>query len=133
MNGIRHVRPGGNFEPQLTMFEKVDVNGENEIPIYTFLKGTCGPTFTQFSKTKNLFYEPLRIGDIGWNFEKFLISRAGVPEVRYHPHVVEPADMAGDIRRLLDEPNPFAETPAEEVTTISSPLIEGIKGGIDLS
>jgi len=111
------------------MFEKVDVNGENEIPIYTFLKGTCGPTFTQFSKTKNLFYEPLRIGDIAWNFEKFLISRDGRPLVRYHPHVVEPQDMAGDIRRLLDEPSPFPE----EATTISSPLIDGIKGGIDLN
>jgi len=128
MNGIRHVRPGGGFEPQLTMFEKVDVNGENEIPIYTFLKGTCGPTFTQFSKTPNLFYEPLRIGDIAWNFEKFLIGRDGLPKVRYHPHVVKPEEMAGDIRKLLDEPSPFSEA-----TTVSSPLIEGIKGGIDLN
>ena len=39
MNGIRHVRPGGGFEPKLTqMFEKVDVNGDTEIPIYTYLK-----------------------------------------------------------------------------------------------
>jgi len=133
MNGIRHVRPGGGFEPQLTMFEKVDVNGEFEIPLYTFLKGACGPTFTQFSKTKNLFYEPLRVGDISWNFEKFLIGRDGTPLVRYHPHVIKEEDMIPDIREALDKPLPFSETVVVAPPSSPRDVVQNIQGGIDLS
>jgi len=109
-NGIKYVRPGGGFEPAIDyMFEKVEVNGENEIPIYTFLKGACGPTFTQFSKSNNLFYEPLRVGDIAWNFEKFLIDKDGRPVARYHPHVVDPDEMFSDIDQTMAKPSQFDE------------------------
>lgn len=107
MNGIRWVRPGGNFDPQLDyFFEKSEVNGENELPIYTYMKGACGPTFSQFSKSHRLFYEPMRVGDIAWNFEKFLIDREGRPYARYHPHLVDPEhkDMLADIRAVLNPP-----------------------------
>jgi len=113
MNGIRWVRPGGGFEPMLDyMFERVDVNGENEIPLYTFLKGTCGPTFTQFSKSHNLFYEPLRTGDIAWNFEKFLVNRQGKPVRRYHPRLVaaDDIDMVRDIEAVIAEAPVAQET-----------------------
>jgi len=83
------------------MFEKVEINGENEIPLYTFLKGACGPTFTQFSRSEKLFYEPLRVGDIAWNFEKFLIDRDGRPHTRWHPHVVDPLEMGEDIAGVM--------------------------------
>jgi len=107
-NGIRHVRPGGGFEPKLDyMFEKVDVNGENEIPIYTFLKNACGPTFTQFSRSTSLFYEPLRLGDIAWNFEKFLIDRDGRPHTRWHPRVTNALDMAEDVETVMNRPSQF--------------------------
>ena len=38
MNGIKYVRPGGGFEPNITLFEKSDINGDHEIPLYTYLK-----------------------------------------------------------------------------------------------
>lgn len=39
VNGIRYVRPGGGFQHKLTeLFEKIDVNGANEDPFYTYLK-----------------------------------------------------------------------------------------------
>ena len=38
MNTLKYVRPGGGFEPNFELTEKVDVNGENEHPIYTYLK-----------------------------------------------------------------------------------------------
>jgi len=102
------VRPGGGFVPAIDyMFEKVEINGENEIPLYTFLKGACGPTFTQFSKSHNLFYEPMRVGDIAWNFEKFLIDKDGRPHARYHPHVVEPNEMFDDIALVMSKPSQF--------------------------
>jgi len=107
-NGIRYVRPGGGFEPALDyMFDKVEVNGENEIPIYTFLKSACGPTFTQFSRTNRLFYEPLRVGDIAWNFEKFLIDRDGHPHTRWHPRVTSALEMGNDIETVMSRPSQY--------------------------
>ena len=38
LNGIRYVRPGNNFQPKMTMFRKVEVNGAREHPLYTHLK-----------------------------------------------------------------------------------------------
>jgi len=112
MNGLRWVRPGDGYEPMLDyMFERVEVNGENEIPLYTFLKGACGPTFSQFSRSDRLFYEPLRTGDIAWNFEKFLVDRTGRPVQRYHPHVVDPdhVEMVADIEAVLAAKPPAPE------------------------
>lgn len=109
------MRPGGGFEPALDyMFEKVEINGENEIPLYTFLKGACGPTFTQFSRSEKLFYEPLRVGDIAWNFEKFLIDRDGRPHTRWHPHVVDPLEMGEDIAGVMTKASVYDERQHEQ-------------------
>ena len=47
MNGVEHVRPGGGFKPSFTMFSKLEVNGKNEHPLFTFLKVKlyCRPSF----------------------------------------------------------------------------------------
>lgn len=34
----RHVRPGNGFVPNFLLFEKGDVNGEDEQEVFTFLK-----------------------------------------------------------------------------------------------
>lgn len=38
LNGIKYVRPGGGFVPNFQMFKKIDVNGKDEHPLYTYLK-----------------------------------------------------------------------------------------------
>jgi len=38
LNCLKHVRPGDGFEPNFELTVKVDVNGPNEHPLYTFLK-----------------------------------------------------------------------------------------------
>lgn len=38
MNSLKYVRPGNGFVPNFTMLEKVEVNGINEHPLYTYLK-----------------------------------------------------------------------------------------------
>lgn len=38
LNSLKYVRPGRGFEPDFDMFTKCDVNGANEIPLYTALK-----------------------------------------------------------------------------------------------
>ena len=37
-NAIKYVRPGNNFEPNFLMMKKIEVNGEDEHPLFTFLK-----------------------------------------------------------------------------------------------
>lgn len=38
LNGIRYVRPGDNFQPKMNLFKKIDVNGDKEHPLFTYLK-----------------------------------------------------------------------------------------------
>lgn len=100
INGIKHVRPGGGFEPKMTLFKKTDVNGADEDPIYTFLKSACPYTDSTFSSM--LFYEPLKVNDIYWNFEKFLIDKNGKPYSRFHPSVITSGTIKEDINFLLN-------------------------------
>ena len=48
------------------MFAKIEVNGPNAAPLYTFLKEAKPP-------------------DIKWNFTKFLVDRSGTVVARYEP------------------------------------------------
>ena len=64
------------------MSEKVDVNGDDRHEIYS-----------QLVETPN---EKGEAGDIGWNFEKFLIAADGTVVARFRPKV-EPEDP-----RLVD-------------------------------
>ena len=38
MNCIKYVRPGYGYEPNFPLFGKIEVNGQYESPIFTFLK-----------------------------------------------------------------------------------------------
>ena len=37
-NAIKYVRPGNGFVPKFPLTKRIDVNGVNEHPIYSFLK-----------------------------------------------------------------------------------------------
>lgn len=74
-----------NYGVTFTMFQKIEVNGENAHPIYKFLK----------SETKGLFGD-----DIKWNFTKFLVDRRGNVVKRIAP-VVKPSKIEDDITDLL--------------------------------
>lgn len=68
------------------MFEKVDVNGKNELALFTLLKSEA----RGFLGTKN----------IKWNFTKFLIDKNGKVIDRYAT-ITKPKDIEPEIRRLL--------------------------------
>jgi len=70
------------------MFEKVDVNGDNEIPLYTHLKKEA----SGFLGTKS----------IKWNFTKFLINKEGKVVDRFGSST-KPSDIEDDIKKLLDK------------------------------
>ena len=75
------------FGTTFDRFDKIDVNGENEDPLYTFLKNSQGGIF----------------GDkIKWNFTKFLIDRQGNVVERYSSQK-KPENIAKDIEGLLDK------------------------------
>lgn len=69
-----------NFDIQFSQFDKIEVNGENAHPLYTWLKGGT---------------------DIKWNFTKFLISRDGKILRRYEPRD-KISDIDADINREVN-------------------------------
>lgn len=74
-----------NYGVTFPMFDKIDVNGENEAPLYTFLKaGKDGEDG----------------GKIKWNFTKFLIGKDGKIVQRYAPST-KPEKLDADILKLL--------------------------------
>ena len=83
-----------NFDIQFPQFDKIDVNGPNESPLYAYLKAQKGfGGFDLTDKTGKLMDEMLRKQDanydkmpsIKWNFSKFLVSRDGRVVKRYEP------------------------------------------------
>ena len=38
LNSLKYVRPGNGFVPKIEMFSKVQVNGDNVHPLFSYLK-----------------------------------------------------------------------------------------------
>lgn len=102
MNCLKYVRPGNNFQPMFPLFEKLEVNGKNEHPLYTYLKLYCPSPKHEFSPRERLMYKPMSSHDIRWNFEKFLINRHGKPVMRFTTSTL-PSEMREYITNLLEE------------------------------
>ncbi|MDU0114461.1 glutathione peroxidase [Psychrosphaera aquimarina] len=75
-----------NYGVDFQMFEKIDVNGDNEHPIYSFLK-----------QQKSGF---LGSKKIKWNFTKFLINRQGQVVDRFGS-TTKPQKLESKIKSLL--------------------------------
>lgn len=87
INGITSVRPGNGWKPHndLHIFGKLEVNGNNQHPMYKFLKDSCPQTVDRLGFREEMMYNPIAVSDITWNFEKFLIDSNGHPRYRFHP------------------------------------------------
>lgn len=83
------------YNTQFPQMKKVDVNGENAIPLYQYLKSQKG--FEGFGKgPKAMAMSVLLKGidkdyknnpDIKWNFTKFVVGRNGDVVARFEPTV----------------------------------------------
>ena len=74
-----------NYGVSFPMFAKVDVNGKDAHPLFTWLRKEKGGL----------------LGDaIKWNFTKFLVGRDGQVLKRYAP-TTKPEDLTGDIEAAL--------------------------------
>uniref|UniRef100_A0AAQ6IQA1 glutathione peroxidase n=1 Tax=Anabas testudineus TaxID=64144 RepID=A0AAQ6IQA1_ANATE len=104
LNSLQHVRPGGGFQPNFTMFEKCDVNGTNTHPVFAYLKDKLpypdDDPNSLVQDPKFLVWSPISRTDISWNFEKFLIGPEGEPFKRYSKKFPT-IDVEPDIQRLL--------------------------------
>lgn len=98
-----------NFDIQFPQFDKIDVNGSDESPLYTYLKQQKGfGGFDLSDPTGKLLDDMFRKQDadydqspsIKWNFTKFLISRDGQVVKRYEP-TDKMSDIEADIQKLL--------------------------------
>ncbi|KAB2607830.1 phospholipid hydroperoxide glutathione peroxidase [Pyrus ussuriensis x Pyrus communis] len=74
------------FKAEFPLFDKIEVNGKNEVPLYRFLKGQKGGIFGS---------------GIQWNFNKFLGNKEGKVVERYAP-VTLPIKIEKDIQNLFD-------------------------------
>ena len=95
------------YDTSFDQFTKADVNGENELPLYTYLKGQIKEDTIDGIKNKMAMKAVEKIskttkkdGDIKWNFTKFLVDKEGKVIERYSP-TFKPEDMEEDIKELL--------------------------------
>jgi len=100
LNTIKYVRPGNGYEPNFPLSKIIEVNGENQHPLYEFLKRCCPSPNSDFKDRSKLCYEKVNANDIRWNFEKFLVTANGRPWRRYEPST-DPDELAAEIDELL--------------------------------
>lgn len=70
---------------EFPIFAKVDVNGANAIPLYDYLKRSCGGFITN---------------NIKWNFTIFVVGKDGVPAMRFRPFLGSLSGVAAEVERL---------------------------------
>ena len=61
------------YNVKFDLFEKIDVKGKNQMPLYKWLTSADGT--------------PSDPGDVKWNFEKFLVGKDGKVVARYRSGV----------------------------------------------
>ncbi|HOO70246.1 MAG TPA: glutathione peroxidase [Spirochaetota bacterium] len=75
-----------NYNIRFPIFSKIDVNGPNADPLFSYLTKSAPGIFGS--------------RDIKWNFTKFLIDRNGKVVKRYAP-LTKPEKIEYDIRKIL--------------------------------
>ena len=95
------------YNTSFDQFAKIEVNGENEAPLYTFLKDAIAEDKIEGIKNKMAMKAVEKISktaktkkDIKWNFTKFLIDKDGIVVGRYSP-TYKPEDMEEEIKKLI--------------------------------
>jgi len=94
-----------NFNIKFPQFDKIDVNGANESPLFTYLKAQKGFGGFDLNDQRGKFMDEMlrkqdadydKKSDIKWNFTKFLVSRDGRVVKRYEP-IDKMTDVDADI------------------------------------
>ena len=95
------------YNTSFDQFMKIEVNGENESPLYKFLKEAISDDTIEGMKNKMAMKAVEKISktavnknDIKWNFTKFLVDREGNVVGRFSP-TYKPEDMEDKIKELI--------------------------------
>lgn len=93
-----------NFGVDFKQFSKIEVNGENEEPLYKYLKTTTEEyrneeTVKFYEKVKQ-FTPNIEPNDIRWNFTKFLIDKEGNVVARFAPNI-SPEEIDQHVAKLV--------------------------------
>lgn len=118
-NQFGHQAPGDNdeihefctmkYNTKFDQFSKIDVNGENEDPLFTLLKSAIPNEEVIGLKNKMAMKAVTKISstykkptDIKWNFTKFLVDKKGNVVFRLSP-IEGPMILESKIKELLGE------------------------------
>ena len=116
-NQFGHQAPGSDdeihefctakYQTSFDQYAKIEVNGDNESKLYTYLKKEMPNEEVVGVKNKIAMKAIEKMssgkdGDIKWNFTKFLVSRRGDVIKRYPP-TTKPEDIEKDIIKLLKD------------------------------
>jgi len=95
------------YNTTFDQFSKIDVNWDDEIPLYTYLKKEQPVEKPVWIKNKLAMIWVKKMSttckkkwDIVWNFTKFLVNKEWVPVKRYDP-TYKPENMEDDLLSLL--------------------------------
>ncbi len=101
-----------NYNVTFPLFDKIDVNGEAESPLYTYLKEQAPfqgypEGAEEFATMLDEIHQKTGTGfdqgdAIRWNFGKFLVSRDGKTILRFEP-MVTPDMMEEAIQKMLED------------------------------
>ncbi len=94
-----------NFNTSFTRFDKIEVNGENELPLYTWLKNQKpkdkkDSESLKFEELVKEYTPDIKETDIKWNFGKFLIDKEGNVVERYSP-ALDISHVLEDIKKVI--------------------------------
>ncbi len=90
------------YNTAFPQMKKAEVNGENELPLYTFLKQEAENNGLGTGKAKGLLKIVSKAfvkkeNDIKWNFTKFIVDREGEVVARF-----EPTTKMNDVEKFVD-------------------------------
>jgi glutathione peroxidase len=95
------------YKTTFDQLAKIEVNGENESPLYTFLKAEMPTEEVKGIKNKltmaaigKMSKSVTKDSDIKWNFTKFLVDKQGNVVKRYVP-TCSPEEIEKDIVALM--------------------------------
>ncbi|GAB5571074.1 epididymal secretory glutathione peroxidase isoform X2 [Prionailurus iriomotensis] len=86
--GLKYVRPGRGYVPNFQLFEKGDLS--------------CPHPSEVLGSFRHISWEPVKVHDVRWNFEKFLVGPNGVPVMRWF-HQAPISTVRSDILEYLKQ------------------------------
>lgn len=97
-----------NYGVTFQMFAKIEVNGENQAPLFAYLKEKApfeGYPIKEVGEQLDNIHKEQKTGfekgnNIRWNFTKFLVSKDGKTIKRFES-MVKPEELEKDIEKML--------------------------------